>query len=74
MENVLRRPPHTRVCLAVPRVKCIRNHERYERISELTAAAKGVANDPLRMYIALRLRSMGCGGMQNIYKSVIWAM
>jgi hypothetical protein len=83
MENVLRRPPRTRACLAVPRVKFIRNHERYEKISEPTAAKKRVAvngeeidslprhespRDPLRTYIALRLRSVGCGGMQNIYK------
>jgi len=83
MENVLRRPPHTGVCLALPRVKCVRNHERYERISEPTAAGIQVAvngeeieslprcespRDPFRIYIALRPCSIGCGGMQSIYK------
>jgi hypothetical protein len=82
MKNLLCRV-HNGECLAVPRVKCIRNHERYESISEPTTTGIQVAlngeeidslprcespRDPLRMYIALRLCSMGCGGMQSIYK------
>jgi hypothetical protein len=68
---------------SVPMVKCIRNHKRYERISEPTAAGHLVAvnreeidslsrcensRDLLGMYIAIRLRDMGCGGIQNTYK------
>jgi hypothetical protein len=68
MESVLRRPTQTGVCLAVPRIKCIRNHERHEGISEPTSAGKQMAANGEEIDYPLRLRSMGCGGMQNIYK------
>jgi hypothetical protein len=38
MENFLGCPPHTGVCLAVQRIKRVRNHGRDERLPKPTAA------------------------------------